>query len=86
MLPYTVAVLLEMDCAFSLRYFSGHGDAVHRQRYTDCHRTAVTDFVMMVDSMDMGTTDLSAEAGLDGSGMGRSTTDTAELELTELAH
>lgn len=43
MLPYTVAVLLEMDCAFSLRYFSGHGDAVHRQRYTDCHRTAVTD-------------------------------------------
>lgn len=66
--------------------FSCHGDAVHRQRYADCHRTAVTDFVMMVDSMDMGTTDLSAEAGLDESGMGRSTTDTAGLELTELAH
>ena len=66
--------------------FSGHGDAVHRQRYTDCHRPTVTDFVTMVDSMDMDTTDLSAEAGLDETGMGRSTTDTAGLEVTELAH
>lgn len=36
--------------------------------------------------MDMDTTDLFAEAGLDESGMVHSTTDTAGLELTELAY
>lgn len=79
----TILAVLEMDCAFSLRYFSRHGDAVHRYRNKHCHRTPVA---ALINSMDMDTTDLFAEAGLDESGMVHSTTDTAGLELTELAY
>ena len=71
---YHTGRALEMDCAFSLRYFSRHGIAVHRYRNKHCHRTPVTAWI---NSMDMDTTDLSAEAGLDESGMAHSTTDTA---------
>lgn len=41
---------------------------------------------MMVDSMGIDTTDLFVEADPDGFGMGHSTTDTADLESTELEH
>lgn len=56
----------------------------HRHRL--CHETTVAKLVMMAGSMGIDTTGLFVEADLDGFGMGRSTTDTADLESTELEH
>ena len=51
-----------------------------------CYETLAAELIMMADSMSIDTTDLFVEAGLVGFDMRCSTTDTADLDSTELEH